>query len=129
MSNNKTIIQNLLGRLLPLPFSRDPIEAIDQAEAALIVHANETQRAALTLAGLRLLSESDLAALFADLSERLVGAGTPLPQFINLRDDAADWATFATLDELRAYGGACLRALPETDVAALSSALSRRAVG
>lgn len=127
MSINTTNTQNPCGRFLPLPRSHDPAEVIDQAEAALIVHADEIQRAALILAGLRLMPETDLAAFADDLSDRPVGAGIPLPPFIDVREDAADWALFATLDELRAYCGACLRALPEDDVAALSAALARRA--
>ena len=125
MSIDKTI--HLGGRLLPLPFSHDPTDAIDQAEAALIVHADELQRHALMLAGMRLLPDSDLMALVADLSERLGGAGSPLPPFIDVRVEASDWAAFATRDELRAYCAACLRALPEADVAALAAALARRA--
>lgn len=127
MSIHTTNTQNPCGRLLPLPNSHDPAEAIDQAEAALLLHADETQRAALILAGMRLLPETDLAALGVALSDRPFGAGIPLPPFIDLREDAADWALFTTRDELRAYCGACLRALPEDDVAALSAALARRA--
>lgn len=127
MTLNTTNIQNLCGRFLPLPFSNDPTEAIDQAEAALIVHADEIQRSALILAGVRLLPKTDLAALAIALTDRPVWAGIPLPPLIDLREDAVDWALFATLDELRAFCGACLRALPEDDVAALSAALARRA--
>ncbi len=71
MSLDKTI--HLGGRVLPLPLSHDPAEAIDQAEAALLLHADETQRAALIPAGLRLLSDADLAVLAADLSASLGG--------------------------------------------------------
>lgn len=126
MSISTTTTQSPCGRLLPLPRSNDPTEAIDQAEAALLLHADEAQRAALILGGVRLLPDTDLAAWAIALSDRPVGAGIPLPPFVDLREDAADWTLFATLDELRAYCGACLRALPEDDVAALSAALVRR---
>lgn len=126
MSLNKTIATRQIVRELPLPYSHDLTEAIDQAKAALILHTDETQRAALITAELRLLSESDLAVLLVDLSKRHVAAGGPLPAFINLREEAAEWANFATRAELRAYCGACLRALPETDVKVLSVALARR---
>lgn len=116
-----------VGRVLPLPSSSDPAEAIDQAEAALILHTNELQRKALILASVRLLSLVDLAAIAVDLAGRLQRAGSPVPPFIDVREDAADWATLATLDELRAYCGACLRSLPESDVVALATALARRA--
>ena len=127
MSISTTNTEKPCGRFLPLPHSYDPSEAIVQAEAALIVHADEIQRAALILGGVRLLPDADLAALVIALSDRPVEAGIPLPPFIDLREEAAEWTLFATLDELRAYCGACLRALPEDDVAALSQALARRA--
>lgn len=114
------------ARLLPLPFAAESLDVVEQAEAALILHADEIQRAALLLAGLRLLTKHDLMALTVDLSEWLIRTGAISPPFLDLRKEASDWARFATLSELRAYCGACLRALPEADVATLSAALARR---
>ena len=63
-----------------------------------------------------------LRSLPADAAEELAEAvlhdlreGEPVPPFINLRDEARDWATFASPGELKAYFSAIWNRLPEAE--------------
>ena len=49
-------------------------------------------------------------ATLADLRE-----GVPVPPFTGLRDEARDWASFASQGEVRAYLAACWNRLPKAE--------------
>ncbi|MGR3717819.1 MAG: hypothetical protein ACU0B1_13860 [Thermohalobaculum sp.] len=68
------------------------------------------------------LAISSLLSLPPDDAEELaecvlcdLRAGPPLVTFWSVRDDARDWAIFASPAELRAYMAACWQRLPDRD--------------
>ncbi len=83
---------------------------------------DETQRVADAAATLRSLppdaAEELAEAVLHDLRE-----GEPVPPFANLRDEARDWATFASRGELKAYLGAIWGRLPEAERQSFLSAV------
>jgi hypothetical protein len=63
-----------------------------------------------------------MMALDPDTAEELaestlcdLRAGEPIPPFTTLREEARDWATFASPGELRAYLGAIWNRLPDSE--------------
>ncbi len=88
---------------------------LDSASAAIADGVtdckNETQRVADALRSLPPYAAEELdEATLADLR-----TGEPVPPFISLRDEARDWATFASPGELKAYLGAIWGRLPEAE--------------
>jgi len=68
------------------------------------------------------LAASAILALPPDAAEQLAGAvlhdlraGPPVPPFLSVRDEARDWAMFASPAELRAYLAASWSRLPDSD--------------
>ncbi len=80
---------------------------------------DETQRVAAALRSLPPDVAEELAeAVLHDLRE-----GEPVPPFTSLRDEARDWATFASPGELKAYFSAIWNRLPEAERAKFLSAV------
>ncbi len=80
---------------------------------------DETQRVAAALRSLPPDAAEELAeAALHDLRE-----GEPVPPFTSLRDEARDWATFASPGELKAYLGAIWGRLPEAERQSFMSAV------
>lgn len=67
--------------------------------------------------------------LFADHLARIMAAGEPVPAFAGLREEARDWAAWASLQELQAYAVAIVQALPQPEVRGLREALQRHEQG
>ncbi len=96
---------------------------LDRASAAVADGVtdckDETQRVAAALRSLPPDAAEELAeAALADLRE-----GVPVPPFISLRDEARNWASLASLGELKAYLGAIWGRLPEAERASFLSAV------
>jgi len=73
--------------------------------------ARQVADAAAALRSLPPDAAEELAeAVLADLR-----TGEPIPPFTSLRDEARDWATFASRGELKAYLGAIWGRLPEAE--------------
>ena len=80
------------------------------------------------------LAVSSIASLPPDDAEELaeavlhdLRAGPPVPPFLDVREDARDWATFASPGERKAYLGAIWGRLPETErVSFLHAARQKR---
>ncbi|WP_211037729.1 hypothetical protein [Leisingera sp. HS039] len=68
------------------------------------------ERGALALAALMSLDCSEQAVAVAETA--LSHAGSPLPPFLSPMDDARWWASFASLNERKAYALAAYEALP-----------------
>ena len=56
----------------------------------------------------------DAAGLMVGILPQL-GAGQPLPPLFSFMDEAKDWASFATVPELKAYIAAAWNRLPPSD--------------
>ena len=76
------------------------------------------------------LASAGMLSLDRDTAEELAEAalcdlrtGSPIPPFTTLREEARDWATFASRGELRAYLGAIWNRLPGAERASFLNAV------
>ncbi len=107
--------------------SHDPQAAVRAIGAGLVYLPHPTDLAFILHQRLDLperiwLAISSLLSLPPDDAEELaecvlcdLRAGPPLVTFWSVRDDARDWAIFASPAELRAYMAACWQRLPDRD--------------
>ena len=72
------------------------------------------ERLGFASAGMLSLDRDDAEEL-AEATLHDLRAGPPVPPFLDMREDARDWATFASPAELRAYMAACWQRLPDRD--------------
>ena len=86
------------------------------AGLAMVVRARlgPRERLGFAIAGMlsldRAVAEKLAEAILHDLR-----SGPPVPPFLDMREDARSWATFASPAELRAYMAACWQRLPDRD--------------
>ena len=112
-------------RLLPVagePGYPSPGKIADGLAIILRAHLGPYER--LTFASAALLSlDADTAEELAEATLADLREGVPVPPFSTLREEARDWAAFASPGELRAYLGACWNRLPEAERARFLSAV------
>jgi hypothetical protein len=80
----------------------------------LMARLQPEERAELARAALLSVDDSDLAAVTAALVP-CDGAGPPIPAFDGVAQEAALWASWASVAELKAYAAATFLALPTRD--------------
>ena len=97
------------------------------ADLAVILRCRLDADARLWLAGAALLSlPPDVAEELAEAVLHDLRAGPPVPPFLDVREDARDWATFASPGERKAYLGAIWGRLPETERVSFLHAARRK---
>ena len=86
------------------------------AGLAMVVRARlgPCERLGFASAGMLSLDRGDAEEL-AEAALHDLRAGPPTVWFWSLRDEARDWALFASRAELRAYMAACWQRLPDRD--------------
>lgn len=72
-------------------------------------------KAEAILAALDTLDDHQLLTVHDVIGDRLIRAGAPVPPFTTAAAEAREWATWASLPELRAYVAACFLRLPSGD--------------
>ncbi len=81
------------------------------------------QQRRIFAAGLMLALDPGTAEKLAEAALYDLRAGVPVPPFTTLRDEARDWASIASLGELRAYLGACWNHLSQGEQSRFLSAV------
>lgn len=93
------------------------------AGLATIFRARLAPMERLTIASAAMMAlDLDAAEELAEATLRDLCAGSPITPFTTLREEARDWATFASQGELRAYLGAIWGRMPEAEKAGFLSA-------
>ena len=93
------------------------------AGLAMVVRARlgPCERLGFASAGILSLDRGDAEEL-AEATLHDLRAGPPVPPFVEVREEARDWAAFASPGELRAYLSASWNRLPEVERARFLSA-------
>ena len=122
-----TAIANAL-RVLPVagdPGYPSPGEIA--AGLACILRARLGPMERLTCASSAMMAlDGNAAEELAEAVKHGLRAGSPVPPFMDVREEARDWAAFASRGELRAYLSACWNRLPDAEQERFLSAVSQR---
>ena len=95
-------------------------------DASIIWRARLTpvERAQLAYSALRSLDTDQAARVAATVLSR---PGMPLPPFLDVVGEAADWAAWADPEQINATAVACFNAMPPAEQSAFAGHIGRRA--
>lgn len=96
------------------PGHQDEDEVLTDLAFVLRARLGPVERGGLAIASLWALDADEVEHLAATALAN-IRAGEPVPPFLSPRDEARDWAAWASPAEHRAYLGACWHRLPDKD--------------